>query len=152
MRRVAPPRNWVLYVLSEFRGPYPGGCQCGGIRYVIEGVTHGLSICHCQDCQRQSGSAFGMSLIVSPEAFKLSKGTLKTFEVTTDSGRTKTCAFCPDCGVRICNYTESRTSIKAGTLDDVSWLEPRAHFWTSRKQPWVELPEGARCYEFDSDG
>lgn len=137
--------------MSESRGPYSGGCQCGRIRYLLEGTMFGLSICHCHDCQRQSGSAFGMSLIVSSDAFEVTSGALKTFETTTDSGRTKICAFCPDCGVRICNRTESRVSIKAGTLDDVSWLEPGAHFWVSRKQPWVQIPTGVRCYEFDSD-
>lgn len=126
MRHRSLPLNWALCVMSEPRGPYTGGCQCGGIRYVLEGIIFGLSVCHCHDCQRQSGSAFGMSLIVSPEAFSLTAGTLKTFVVTTDSGRSKTCAFCPDCGGRICNYTNARTSVKAGTLDDVSWLEPRA--------------------------
>lgn len=125
--------------------------NAGGIRYVIDGTIFGLSVCHCHDCQRQSGSAFGMSLIVSREAFVITSGTLKTFETTTVSGRTKTCAFCAECGVRICNRTDTRVSIKAGTLDDVSWLEPRAHFWVSRKQPWVQIPDGVRCYEFDSD-
>ncbi|MBO6506838.1 MAG: GFA family protein [Kordiimonadaceae bacterium] len=133
-------------------GPISGGCQCGEIKYVVEGTIFGLSVCHCHDCQRQSGSAFGLSLIVASDSFELIQGTLKTFETTTDSGRTKTCAFCPECGNRICNRTESRVSIKAGTLDDVSWLKPRAHLWVSRKQPWVDIPDGVTCYEFDSDG
>ena len=137
--------------MNEPRGPFTGGCQCGAVRYVLEGSIFGLSVCHCHDCQRQSGSAFGMSLIISPEALELTSDSLKTFEVTTDSGRTKTCAFCRECGVRICNRTDTRVSIKAGTLDDVSWLEPRAHFWVSRKQPWVQIPNDVKCYEFDGD-
>lgn len=124
-----------------------GGCQCGQIRYRITADPLTLAVCHCRDCQRQSGSAFGMSLIVPESAFELTSGALKTFETRTDSGRVKTCAFCPDCGVRIYNATSARKSIKAGTLDDVSRLQPRAHFWTGRKQPWTVLPTDLPCYD-----
>ncbi len=40
-------------------------------------------------------------------------------------------------------------SIKAGTLDDTSTLSPDAHYWTQRKQPWVQIPEGVRCFTDD---
>ena len=128
-----------------------GGCQCGRVRYSILSEPITLYICHCRDCQRQSGSAFGMSLIIPESGFQLSSGTLKTFEIRADSGRTKTCAFCPDCGVRIYNATRpDRISIKAGTLDDVSKLQPQAHGWTSRKQPWTTLPADIPCYNEES--
>ncbi len=39
-----------------------GECQCGGIRYEVTGVPQQVVVCHCTDCQRQSGSAFGMTL------------------------------------------------------------------------------------------
>jgi hypothetical protein len=127
-------------------GPIEGGCQCGAVRYRLEGKPRSLAVCHCTMCQRQSGSAFGMSLAISRNAFQLLSGTLKTFNVTCDSGRIKECAFCPECGVRIYNRTEGRTSIKAGTLDDTSWLEPDAHFWTKSKQAWTPIPDGAPCF------
>jgi len=37
--------------------------------------------------------------------------------------------------------------IKAGTLDDASWLKPRMHMWTSTKQPWLALGDQLRCFE-----
>lgn len=123
-----------------------GGCQCGHVRYVLDGEILALYVCYCTDCQKQSGSAFGMSLIVPGESFRVISGRLKTFEVKADSGRTKTCAFCPDCGVRIYNTTGPRKSIKAGTLDDTSWLQPDAHYWTKRKQKWIALPDDVPCY------
>ncbi len=125
---------------------YTGGCQCGEVRYSVTGEPITLAICHCRDCQRQSGSAFGMSFIVPDASFRLTAGSLRTFETRVESGRLKTCAFCPRCGVRIYNTTGGRKSIKAGTLDDVSTLRPRAHFWTSRRQPWVSLPADLPCY------
>jgi len=58
-----------------------GGCQCGFVRYEVTEQPSGLTVCHCMTCQKQSGSAFGMSLAVPPRAFRLLAGRLKTFEV-----------------------------------------------------------------------
>jgi hypothetical protein len=123
-----------------------GACQCGHVRYAIDGAVQRLNVCHCRDCQRQSGSAFGMSLVIAPDAFRLQSGTLKTFLTVADSGRQKTCAFCPECGVRIYNATSALMSVKAGTLDDTSSLTPDAHYWVVRKQAWTPLPADVPCF------
>ena len=129
---------------------YNGGCQCGAVRYRIKGKPFDLAVCHCIECQRQSGSAFGMSLAVLAPSFELVSGELNSFGVTCDSGRNKTCAFCRACGTRIYHQTDKRAlSVKAGTLDDTSHLEPTAHYWTKRKQPWVIIPAGIKCVEDD---
>jgi hypothetical protein len=129
--------------------PREGGCQCGHIRYRIDSALS-LVVCHCLDCQRQSSSAFGMSMAVSAPAFHLLSGTLKSFTVTTDAGRSKTCTFCGDCGSRIYHQTNpAALSIKAGTLDDTKDLNPTAHYWTKRKQTWVIIPNGVTTVEDD---
>jgi hypothetical protein len=110
-----------------------------------------LVVCHCAECQRQSGSAFGMSLAVKTTDFELRSGTLKKFERSSESGRKVGAAFCPECGTRIYHEPErmmgQAINVRAGTLDDRSWLTPAAHVWTSSKQPWVVIPEGATVYE-----
>lgn len=131
------------------RLPMDAGCQCGSLRYRLEQDPLFLAVCHCSECQRQSGSAFGMSLGVPPGALNLRSGTLKKFEVRCDSGRIKTCGFCPECGTRIYHQTEKGMSLKAGTLDDTSWLRPDAHYWTKRKQPWVTIPDGVARFADD---
>lgn len=129
--------------------PRTGGCQCGHVRYRITGRPIELTACHCRACQRQSGSAFGMSLHLPEAAFALVSGRLATFEVTTDGGRIKTCAFCPNCGARIHHATAGGLSLKAGTLDDTTGLAPDAHYWTACKQPWVVIPAGVPQIEDD---
>lgn len=126
---------------------HTGGCQCGAVRYEVSGTVYSLNICHCRDCQKQSGSAFGMSLVIAPDAFMLTSGNLKEFQIEAASGRSKTCAFCPECGVRIFNRTSALMSIKAGTLDDVSTLAPTGHYWTKSKQPWLNLDTDIPCHE-----
>jgi len=127
-----------------------GGCQCGSVRYRIEGEPLGLAVCHCTECQRQSGSAFGMSLAIRSNGFRLLTGELREFTTVCDSGRRKKCTFCPNCGTRIYHQVATEAlSLKAGTLDDTSWLNPSAHYWTKRKQPWVSIPEEVPCVEDD---
>ncbi len=47
-----------------------GGCQCGAVRYEIEAEEiQTLYCCHCLECQHQSSSGFGMSLLVSRPGF-----------------------------------------------------------------------------------
>ncbi len=121
-----------------------GGCQCGRVRYRITAEPLLLVACHCKECQRQSGSAFGMSLLVQQAGFVV-EGELKMFERSSDSGRPLRCFFCPECGTRIYHqptYAAGIANIKPGTLDDTAWLEPKMHTWLSSKQPWVDIPEG----------
>ncbi|HTQ14713.1 MAG TPA: GFA family protein [Rhizomicrobium sp.] len=127
-----------------------GGCQCGNVRYRIAGEPAGLVVCHCNDCKKQSSSAFGMSLFVLTRNFAFITGQPKSFTVTADSGRLKTCTFCPDCGSRLTHQTRPQAlSVKAGTLDDATGLTPSAHYWTKRKLPWVIVPSGVKCVEDD---
>lgn len=127
-----------------------GGCQCGGVRYRVEGEPVSVGICHCTQCQKQSGSAFGMSFIVPKEAFQLLRGRLKTFTRMSDSGRPVVCAFCPECGTRIYHETrwlEGVLNIKPGTFDDTSFLRPLAQVWTATKQRWLEFSSPIRSFE-----
>ncbi len=127
-----------------------GGCQCGGIRYEVTGAPRQVVVCHCVDCQRQSGSAFGMTLVVREENFRLTQGEPKTFTSKSDAGRAKLGAFCPRCGTRIYHKPEWRkgmVSVKPGTLDDTSMLKPDIHIWTGSKQPWITIPDDVEAHE-----
>ena len=119
-----------------------GGCQCGFVRYSITEEPIRLNVCYCTDCQKQSGSAFGMSLVIRPEALVIDSGRVKEFQLEADSGRVKTCGFCPKCGVRIYNRTSALCSIKAGTLDDTANLRPDAAYWARSKQAWLKFEVG----------
>ncbi len=129
---------------------YTGGCQCGDIRYEVMGNPHQLVVCHCTDCQRQSGSAFGMTLVVDEANFQLTQGEPKTFTSKSDTGRAKLGVFCPKCGTRIYHKPEWRkgtVSVKPGTLDDTRSLNPDMHIWTGSKQTWITIPESVEAHE-----
>jgi len=132
-----------------------GQCQCGNIRYRLHGEPLTLYACHCLDCQKQSSSAFGLSMWVAVKDFELLTGELKFWSTTADSGDEKRCAFCPECGTRIYHGFDdgsSRISIKAGTLDDTSKLDPVAHIWTRRAHRWLHLgSSGVQCHDTEPD-
>jgi hypothetical protein len=119
-----------------------GGCECGAFRYEIDGDPKAVIVCHCTHCQRQSGSAFRMSMIIVADQFRPLQGTLKSFSRLADSGSSMNCHFCPECGNRIYNQKtggENVVILKPGTLDNPKAVMPSRHLWTSEKQNWIEL-------------
>jgi hypothetical protein len=124
-----------------------GGCQCGAVRYRISAKPVSVGLCHCTYCQRQTGSAFSMAMMIPQGAFVLLQGVLKTWSRSSDSGRQVVTAFCPECGTRITARSElykGLVNVRPGTLDDRSWLQPTDSYWMCEKQPWVSLPERVR--------
>jgi hypothetical protein len=134
--------------------PVSGGCQCGKIRYKLKAPPLTLYCCHCTQCQRQSASAFGMSMRVRQEDIDVTGGTARHTRGKTASGSALVCEFCPSCGVRLIHRREAYggdVSLKAGSLDDTSWLVPAGHIWTGSKQKWVEFAEGELSYAGQPD-
>nr|WP_239024894.1 GFA family protein [Sphingomonas corticis] len=109
-------------------------------------------ICHCHLCQKRTGSAFSLSIVVPADGLAITQGELRTGERPTGSGRVNRSHACDKCNSRI--YTQAdgaRTlNLRAGTLDDASWIRPVAQFWTSSAQPWAVQP-GILTYDGQAD-
>ncbi|HZT87441.1 MAG TPA: GFA family protein [Stellaceae bacterium] len=134
--------------------PLTGGCLCGALRYEVTEPPVMTYACHCSDCQRITSSAFSLAITVPDAAFRLTNGEPRVVERVADSGRTVARWLCPECGCWIAGGPQPGAArgqrirrVRAGTLDDRSWLRPTAHFWTRSKQPWVVLPEGSQIFE-----
>jgi len=123
-----------------------GSCLCGSVRYRSDAEPAMTAVCHCENCQRQSGTA--LSIIVGVPAGSIvfeNEANLATYADRAESGRAVNRRFCKNCGSPIVSLVEMMPNlhfIKAGTLDDKSWLKPTMHLWTDSAQPWVEIPEG----------
>ena len=140
------------------RLPLTGGCLCGALRYEIGEAPLITYTCHCTDCQRLTSSAFSMAVTVRDTAFRLTAGQPRLVQKIADSGRIVTRWLCPDCAGWVASSPQPAEStgemirrVRAGTLDDRSWLRPTAHFWTRSKQPWVVLPEADVVYATQPD-
>ena len=129
--------------------PLDGGCQCGRQRYRITELPLALYACHCSACQKQSASAFGLSMPVPREALHTDFDSLESWERRAASGRRVLARFCGSCGTRLFHEPSRNPAIvnvKAGTLDLTSWLDPVGHLWLNSAQPWFSPPEGALAY------
>lgn len=120
--------------------PVLGGCQCGAVRYQLKASPLSVYNCHCKDCQRYSGAAWSMSMVVRDEDFEAT-GETAVYERVADSGNVIRMHFCARCHGWMWNEPANR-GIKvgrAGTLDDMDWAEPVGNIWTSSKPAWVKI-------------
>ena len=126
-----------------------GACFCGHVRYEAEVDPNKVVLCHCTDCQINSGCAMGWVVAVIGDRFELKAGALKTFVKTAESGRRRALGFCPECGTRIVaqpvDGEQGIISLRAGSVRQREALRPRAHLWARSAQPWIdqlhELPK-----------
>ena len=134
--------------MPEFR---EGGCLCGAVRYRVKGDPARVSVCHCTDCQRRTGSAFAVVAHFKDENLEMTGGPLSTYEYRSEeTHRWIRLEFCPRCGTTVTLTAEqspgSRT-VSGGTFDDPSWLRIERHVWTRSAVPWMTYPPGVAIFE-----
>ena len=130
--------------------PYQGSCQCGAMKFEISAEPLTVYVCHCHACKKQSGTSYGMAMVVPSDALKMTEGTPKTYVKTAESGRTADCDFCPECGNRLFHRLGPDapiTLVKTGLIDNGEGIAPVVELWTQEKDPWVEMSGMLASYE-----
>ena len=127
-----------------------GTCECGAAQYSIRGTApvH-VYACHCLNCQTRSGSAFAEHAMIASADFDAPAATLSHTRET--NGITFEEVVCATCFTRLFNRNSAMPDmifLRAGTLSDSAALKPFLHIWTSRKQPWIELPADSAAFPF----
>jgi hypothetical protein len=126
-----------------------GGCACGVVRYRLTSEPMFVHCCHCLNCQRQTGSAFVINLLIEADRVQLLSGEPAPVDVPRDDGSTQRIHRCPDCQVAV--YSEYGRPevrfVRGGTLDEPSSVAPDVHIFTRSKLPWVTLPEEVPAVE-----
>lgn len=120
--------------------PLAGGCACAAVRYSLSAPPVMIYNCHCANCQKITGSAFTVAATVPEAALAITRGTPKRVEWKADSGNLRFGLFCGECGSRIANGQVPSIgvlSLRAGTFDDASWVEPVGDIWTKSAQSWT---------------
>lgn len=123
-----------------------GGCNCGEVRYEIDGAPLRTGLCHCATCRKQSGSAFSF-FAIWPRARVTLSGELACWQARAGGER-----FCPRCGSQLFCWEEGSDEIevKLGTLDEPpSALVPSYELWTIRREPWLAPQQGAEQHARD---
>lgn len=124
-----------------------GQCHCGAIAYEAEVELGTIVICHCADCQMQSGSVFRTNIPAPAQGFVILKGTPRRYVKTAPSGAKRIHAFCENCGGPVYSSAAENPqtySLRVGALKQRYELGPPARqIWTKRRMPWLPLLETA---------
>lgn len=116
-------------------------CRCGALTAVAIGAPGRISVCHCLDCQRRTGSAFSAQVRFPDDRVTIA-GPSREYETRGDTGKWGRFRFCPSCGVTIAYAIEAMpgvTAIPLGTFDDPHAFAPAFSVWEERRHDWVAV-------------
>ncbi|MBL0924862.1 MAG: GFA family protein [Sphingomonadaceae bacterium] len=125
-----------------------GGCQCGAVRYAVEGEPQHVALCHCEGCRKSAGAPAVAWAAFAENEFTLKQGELKTYNSSGSAMR----SFCPICGTGIAYRNAEMlpgiVDIQAATLDNPDALMLQAQIQTAERIGWMatahELPQFER--------
>lgn len=116
-----------------------GRCHCGAVTYEAIVDPDQVSICHCNDCQRLTGSAYRVSVPARKDSFVLRTGVPNIYVKTADSGVRRAQAFCPACGSPLYTYAvddPATYGLRVGCIDQRRDLRPRTQIWCRSAPDW----------------
>lgn len=117
-------------------------CRCGQLKATASGDPVRVSVCHCLDCKKRTGSAFAVQARWPSAQVKI-EGEAKTWTGTGDSGNRITFHFCPDCGSDVHYEIEGKfndlVAIPLGAFDDPYFAQPGFSVWERRKHDWLDV-------------
>ena len=117
-----------------------GSCQCGGVRYVVDGTFSSVTNCHCSMCQKIHGAAFGTYGGVGRDEFRWTSGeeNLRVYESSRGVDR----LFCTVCGSTLLFRSDQEPDkcyVTLGTVDSEHACKPRSHIFVGSKAHWHDI-------------
>ena len=131
-----------------------GRCRCGRVRFVLREEPIAFYLCHCTDCQAETGSAFGQTMHVRHDAVDALEGPARETGMEWRDGRRFTLTHCPNCLTIVFGAQDQVPQIlgvNAGALEDVAGLTPYGNMWTRSARPWVAFSPGPRFEQQPED-
>src|SRR3982751_6060047 len=121
-----------------------GSCECGAVRYRMNGAPIFVNCCHCRDCQKITGSAFALNAMIEADRIEIIKGE-ESIVSGADAARCATCQTLLWAEHRL--FGDSIRFLRVGTLDEAEQITPDAHFFVRSKHPWVTVPPQLPAFE-----
>ena len=116
-----------------------GTCACGQLSVTCTGEPATISLCHCLDCQRRTGSTYGIAAFF-PRKEVEANGDLRTYRRNSDSGFAVNFHFCPNCGSTVFWEPERRPeaiAVAVGSFADPTFPAPSQSVYNERRHVWV---------------
>jgi hypothetical protein len=126
---------------------HTASCRCGQLRASVTGEPVRVSVCHCLNCKKRSGSAFAVQARWPSQQVRI-EGRSSSHEALAESGNRGIFHFCPECGSDVYYRVEGPemdaafadlVAIPLGIFDDPYFLRPTVSVWEERKCDWLEL-------------
>lgn len=114
-------------------------CSCGQLRVTCEGEPARISICHCLECQKRTGSVFATQARFARAQVTI-EGRTAQWRRAGDSGGAATFDFCPICGSTVCWIPDAAPDlvyVAVGAFADPTFPPPRVSVYEERRHPWA---------------
>ena len=124
-------------------------CLCGAVRISCGEPVGPGAYCHCEDCRKSTGSAFGVNVPFKVGEFRVISGEIGSFTKTADSGNELTRHFCLKCGSPLYGTSPQhpgRVYVKAGIIDQPSLIRPAYQSWCRSRVEWSAIDPGSPSY------
>ncbi|MEF2073437.1 GFA family protein [Consotaella aegiceratis] len=113
---------------------YTGGCQCGAVRFRIEGTLSNPHICHCRMCQKAFGGFFAPLVSAKLGDLRWTRAEPKRFQSSNRILR----GFCPDCGTPLTYEAPHGIALAIGAFDDPSAIAPASQCGAEGTLPYFD--------------
>lgn len=113
---------------------YSGGCQCGAVRFRVEGALGDASVCHCRMCQKAFGSFYAPLVSVRGVELEWTRGAPKRFRSSSHVLR----GFCAECGTPLTFEAPDGVALAIGAFDQPEEIAPVIQWGVEAKLPYVD--------------
>ena len=118
-----------------------GSCTCGAVRYETSAEPVLQGNCHCQNCQKMTGSAYSATMFFPEQAVHI-QGQVKYYTRQGNGGKHSARGFCEVCGTPLFGKPGTMPGligIRAGTLDDPNVYKPTVDIFTASAVSWDHM-------------
>ncbi len=119
--------------------PRVAACSCGGLTARCEGAPERISVCHCLECQRRTGSVFGVQARYRADRVRC-EGEHATWTRTGDAGARATFRFCPTCAATVwwtLDVFADAVILPVGAFADPDFGAPTFSVYEARCHAWA---------------
>lgn len=113
---------------------YSGGCQCGAVRFRVEGALGSASICHCRMCQKAFGNFYAPLVSVGEAKLIWTRDEPKRFQSSNHVKR----GFCPQCGTPLTYEAPDGVALSIGAFDAPEEIQPTVQWGVEVRLPYVD--------------
>ncbi|WP_426123335.1 GFA family protein [Pararhizobium sp. PWRC1-1] len=113
---------------------HTGGCQCGAVRFRVEGALGDASVCHCRMCQKAAGNFYLPLVSVRQAKLSWTRREPKRFQSSNAASR----GFCSDCGTPLTYEAPDGLALTIAAFDRPEGIVPTIQWGIEAKLPYVD--------------